>query len=121
MEISWNQVTSTRIDPKDYAPVDTRNVTVSSDYVLGGKDAQTILTLSTHAENDPPLFRDEEVNFAAIAATPGVDMMRPHGEWVGVDSTPAPTDETMSSSGGEMCEGDRAAETQAGEDIHMYC
>ena len=107
--------------PKDYAPVDTRNVTVSSAYVLGGKDAQAILTLSTHAENDPPLFRDEEVNFAAIAATPAVDMMRPHGEWVGVDGRPDPTDETMSSSGGDMCEGDRAAETQAGEDIHTYC
>ena len=42
--------------PKDYAPVDTRNVTVSSAYVLGGKDAQTILTLCTHAENDPDRF-----------------------------------------------------------------
>ena len=90
--------------PKNYAPVDTRNVTISSAYLLGSKDCQTILTLSSHPENDPPLYSDDEVNFAAIAATPGVDMMRPRGEWVGVDGTPDPTEESTSNSGGATCE-----------------
>ena len=101
--------------PKNYAPVDTRNVTISSAYLLGSKDCQTILTLSSHPENDPPLYSDDEVNFAAIAATPGVDMMRPRGEWVGVDGTPDPTDESTGSSGGATCEGDIEGQTGGGD------
>ena len=67
---------------------------IISAYLLGSKDCQTILTLSSHPKNDPPLYYDDEVNFAAIAATPGASMMRPRGEWVGVDGTPDPTKES---------------------------
>ena len=63
--------------PPDYSPVDVNNVVLPTCWALGAADALAALT------NHIPT---EHINYAQLA-NDGMDMMRPHGEWVGVKPT----------------------------------
>ena len=60
--------------------------------------------------------KKDEVAFETIAGNVGVDMMRPHGQWIGVDgSSDDPAEEKLSSSGGSETTADQDAAAQAGQ------
>jgi hypothetical protein len=78
---------------KDYSPALLSSVQLSTCWVLGASDAATVLM--AHG-----LFDRSACDWAAIAhESPTTDMVRPRGEWVGVEVEPppppprAPTDE----------------------------
>ena len=102
--------------PKNYKIVDVRCVTLTSSWALGASDVAADFTSSTHVEDDPPIFKKDEVAFETIAGNVGVDMMRPHGQWIGVDgSSDDPAEEKLSSSGGSETTADQDAAAQAGQ------